>query len=190
MATHLIGLLGRKRSGKDTFAARLVEAHGYKRFAFADNVRQAALDLDPWILPAGDDEDFRALRLSELVSMFGWELAKDYAEVRRVLQNFGTESIRKLDPDFWVRTVMDAVDAHDGPVVITDVRFPNEHHFVQARGTTVRITRPGQDTDTHISETGLDNVLTDAVIRNDRDVAILNRKADLLAASVLWAAER
>ena len=36
MPAPLIGLTGYARSGKDTFAARLVERHGFTRASFAD----------------------------------------------------------------------------------------------------------------------------------------------------------
>lgn len=185
----IIGLLGRKRSGKDTFAARLVEVHGFIRYAFADNVRQAALDLDPIIgvLPSG-----KLYRLCQAVSEYGWEALKDHGhwgpEIRRTLQRFGSESIRALDPDFWVRTVMAQIRADDVPAVITDVRFPNEHAAVWAAGGyTIRILRPGNDTsDTHISETALDNHRVDDEILNGGTVDNLHQRADRLAAGVLW----
>lgn len=204
MATHLIGLLGRKRSGKDTFAQRLVEEHGYKRFAFADALRQAAEHLDPIIAAEAGDVyggygelgavDIpgitRYVHLSEaLAESGGWEGIKGhylYAdEARRVLQHMGT-GVRELDEDFWLRVVMEQVRDHDGPAVITDVRFPNEHWAVSwAQGFLVRITRPGLPTDDlHISETALDDHPTDATIANDMDVARLHEWADTVARAV------
>lgn len=180
MATQLIGLTGRKRSGKDTFAERLVLHHGYKRFAFADNVRQAALDLDPIIVQAHTNGGIM-LRLSHVVAGHGWEKAKEIPEVRRTLQRFGSESIRRLDPTFWVRTVMDAVSNHDGPAVITDVRFPNELEAVHdADGWSVRITRTGlpDDGDLHISETALDDAAVNLGYSNNATIAALHAKAD------------
>lgn len=182
MATHLIGLMGRKRSGKDTFAERLIVAHGYKRFAFADNVRQAALDLNPIVYAQPHDEygEVDYTRLSDVVRALGWEAAKELEEVRRTLQNFGTESIRRLDPHFWVRTVMEAVDAHEGPAVITDLRFPNEYHAVAARGGyPTRIKRPGlPETDLHISETALDDHVPALVYVNSGSIGDLHAMAD------------
>lgn len=42
-----IGIVGRKRSGKDTAAAALVEKLGYVRHGFADPLKDAALALNP-----------------------------------------------------------------------------------------------------------------------------------------------
>ncbi len=183
MATTLIGLMGKKRAGKDTFAERLVSHHDYTRVAFADLVREAALALDPivghvWEGSTGE------VRLSALVSRLGWDRAKEIPEVRRTLQRLGSESIRSLDPDFWVRAGMARVDAIDGPVVITDVRFPNEHDAVSTRlGTLVRISRPGQADvgDQHASEVALDTWEADVEVVNDKGIFELQDAADAIA---------
>jgi hypothetical protein len=103
MASHLVGLLGLKRSGKDTFAARLVEAHGFTRIAFADPLKEAALALDPIVVSANSWDPER--RLSDVVEAEGWEAAKEVPEVRRTLQNLGV-AIRGLDEDFWLRVAI------------------------------------------------------------------------------------
>jgi hypothetical protein len=176
--THpLIGLTGRKRSGKDTFAARLVDAHGYTRLAFADALREAALALDPII----EMHWFGEVRLSEVVERDGWEQAKAEPEVRRTLQRFGV-GIRKLDPDFWLRVVAERAEWISGPVVVTDVRFTNEADWIEREeGHLVRIERPGLDTsDTHESETALDDRETRFRVVNDHNVEQLIRHADTI----------
>lgn len=195
MASRIIGVLGRKRHGKDTFAARLCNEHGFTRLAFADNVRQAALDLDPYITVQQDE--YRLLegwclpydrvyltRLSHLVGALGWEQAKEIREVRRTLQNFGTESIRKLDPEFWARAVMTQAAAIDGPVVITDVRFPNEVAAVVTNtGTTVRVVNPRlpRPDEEHISESALDYYAPRFTVPNVGTIEDLHRHADRIA---------
>ena len=78
----LIGTTGRKQAGKDSFAARLVEAHGFTRVTFADPMREFALALDPLV-----DGHYR---LSEIVRSLGWDVAKEsIPEVRRTLQRLG-----------------------------------------------------------------------------------------------------
>ena len=61
------------------------------------------------------------------------------------------------------------LDRPGTPVVLTDVRFPNEAEAIQAAGgRLVRVVRPGQDTsDQHISETALDDLVADVEIQND-----------------------
>ncbi|KUM41189.1 hypothetical protein [Arthrobacter sp. EPSL27] len=163
----LIGLIGKKRVGKDTFAAKLVRDHGYARVALADPLREAALALDPIVgtFPLLDEgvTRVREWRLSDVVESLGWEKAKDLIpEVRRTLQRFGTESIRSLDDQFWIRTAfqrIDALRANGTPVVVTDVRYPNEADAIRnATGYLVRIVRDlPQDGDTHASERAMDD---------------------------------
>ncbi|MFB6726801.1 hypothetical protein ACFCV3_41920 [Kribbella sp. NPDC056345] len=198
MASRIIGVLGRKRHGKDTFAARLCNEHGFTRLAFADKLREAALKLDPiipvypeeygllpdgWALPYGPAAPYLP-RLSHLVDAMGWEAAKELREVRRTLQHMGV-GVRDLDPDFWVRIVLDAADTIPGPVVITDVRFPNEvdavrNHF---RGRTVRIVNPriARPAEEHISESALDAYEPDVTVDNSSTIESLHLRADRIA---------
>lgn len=185
----IIGLLGRKRSGKDTFAARLVDAHGFTRYAFADALKDAALALDPIIGQQDLGHQFPGtVRLSHHVRQYGWEAAKEHPEVRRTLQNMGV-GVRNLDPDFWLRHVVDVVRSMGENAVITDVRFPNEADAIHALGGyLVRIVRPGNPTDdTHISETALDNYRVEEEILNRTDVQALHLNADSLVHAIRWA---
>lgn len=194
MASRIIGVLGKKRHGKDTFATRLTEEHGFTRFAFADALREAALKLDPiirvqfaeyhllegWCLPY--DHAYTS-RLTHLVQALGWERAKEIREVRRTLQRMGV-GVRDLDPEFWLRIVMDAVDNHLGPVVITDVRFPNEVAAVVNRaGRAVRVvnTRVPVAGDEDVSETALDLYVPHHVVMNAGTIDDLHRHADRIA---------
>ncbi|AYN58505.1 adenylate kinase [Arthrobacter phage Liebe] len=192
MATQILGLIGKKRSGKDTFAHALP---GYTRVAFADPLRQAALALDPYVgrpcLP-GQLSPQRDVRLSDVIDALGWERAKDCVpEVRRILQRFGTESIRSIDPDFWIRAGIQAIEAVEGPVVVTDCRYPNEADTIRALGgKLVRITRPGytSEGDAHPSESALDGYAEDWLVLNDGTVADLAHNARTVAAQAAVAA--
>ncbi|GAA2843949.1 hypothetical protein Acy02nite_68560 [Actinoplanes cyaneus] len=183
--THpIVGLVGRKRTGKDTVAIRLVQRQGFRRLAFADRLRDAALALNPIVVPR--EPAWATLRLGDIVGSVGWETAKDeYPEVRRTLQELGN-GIRALDPDFWLRPVIAEARASWRPIVITDVRYPNEADAVErAGGVLVRITRPGGDkSDDHESETALEDRETQMTIANDRLLEHLFEKVDALAAIV------
>jgi hypothetical protein len=199
----LIGLIGKKRVGKDTFAAVLVEEFGFTRVAFADPLKEMALTIDPLIPPTG------TRRLSEQVGTYGWEHIKDvHPEARRFLQRLG-DGVRQFDPDFWLRAGMDAAesqregyslhpvirqalvdsgndapaDRDPRPVVITDVRYPNEADAIRAAGgALIRIVRPGADDgDTHASETALDDYADDITIVNQFDLDTLREEARTVA---------
>jgi len=192
----LIGLIGRKRSGKDAFAATLVEHRGYARVAFADPLRELALAIDPLVGPAPlpGDAVARHRRLSDVIDAIGWEAAKDCVpEVRSTaLQNLG-QAVRGVDSYFWVDQAMESVRRLRGvpvspysgaPVVVTDVRMPNEANAIrEAGGKLIRIVRPGfESADDHVTETALDGYPEDDLVVNDEGL-------DELSAMALYAAD-
>lgn len=160
----LIGLLGKKRAGKDTAAKFLVEDFGYVRYAFADPLKAAALATDPIVssYPA-------EVRLSQVVKLRGWEHAKETPEVRLYLQRFGVAMRQHVNPSVWLDATMCPVMDEARPVVITDVRFPNEADAIEAAGgILVRIVRAeAPNDDAHVSETALDGRECVALIVND-----------------------
>jgi hypothetical protein len=174
-----IALMGRARSGKDTVAARLVERHGFTRVAFADPLKEMALEIDPVIPTAYGIH----VRLARLVADSGWEFAKGYPEVRRILQHCG-QTVRDRAPGFWVALALRAVDAAPGPVVLSDVRYPNEAEALRARGfRLIRIIRPGyvqNSAKLHVSETALDRYPPDIAVVNAGSLSELHERADSL----------
>jgi len=182
-----IGIIGRARVGKDTAGEWLVENRGFRRVAFADALKEAALKADP-ILQAeesrGDWGD-GDLRVSEAVKLFGWEDAKDqFPEVRRILQEFGA-AMRAVDEDIWIRPVLAKVmEANDAgvPCVVTDVRYPNEAESLKRAGFyLVYISRSGVPQLDHESERSLCEFDADFNIFNDGDLDDLH-----LAVQDLW----
>lgn len=163
-----IGITGRARVGKDTAGQWLVDNRGYRRLGFADALKDAALKVDPIIDP--DVSDYGAATLSMIVGDVGWERAKDeHPEVRRILQELGA-SIRAIDPEFWLRTALKKVrDANEAgvPVVITDVRYPNEAASLKAAGFhLLYVERPGVPQLNHESEGALTAADADYAINN------------------------
>ena len=180
---HDIALTGLSRSGKDSVAARLVEVHGYVRVAFADRLKDAALKANPII----DHVDMGGgvhlpVTLHEIIAADGWERAKDeYPEVRRFLQYYG-QTVREIDPMFWIKAAGPAVhEAHAAgrPVVVTDVRYMNEGAFLAVeRFRLVRVERPGQTPGQHISEREMLGYPVHDTIVNDDTLSVLAVKAD------------
>lgn len=191
MATQIIGLHGPARSGKDTVGDHLAACHGFVRIGFADPLKAAALALDPYV----DALTANARRLSEVVESFGWEQAKSYPDVRRLLQRLGTEVGRELmSPDptksVWI-ALAEAEAAKHERVVFTDVRFPDEAEFVRANdGIVARLTGRGGLGDAnaaHASEQGLDRSLVDFALRNDGQLAQLFAQVDHMVDQVFGA---
>ena len=154
-----VGFLGRASAGKDTAAEALV-GQGYRRAAFADEIRSACLAVDPIVTVDGH-------RLSTVVTAYGWDDAKRiYSEVRRVMQQIGQCHLR-VDPDVWIRPVTSLLDDQAGPVVVTDVRYPAEVAALRARGALlIYIQRPGVVDGPHSSESSVHPADADVVLTN------------------------
>ncbi|MFF1684497.1 MULTISPECIES: hypothetical protein [unclassified Streptomyces] len=182
-----IGIIGRARVGKDTAGQWLVDNRGYRRVAFADPLKEAALGLDPIIEQRRDiDEDGEEVAynvgLRWLVDDHGWEAAKDtFPEVRRILQELGA-SIRAIDPEFWLRAALTKVTAaNEGgvPCVITDVRYPNEAESLKRAGfRLVHINRPGVPRLDHESERSLGWADAHVTVNNHRDLPHLYKQLE------------
>ncbi len=181
----VLGVTGLAQHGKDTFGQVAVEA-GYTRYAFADQLKELALHVNPVIYvqfreaPANEVYD---MRLAKLVEEHGWEGAKQFAEVRRFLQELGTGVRNIIGEEAWVealfnRMLADGVAVADlggvhflDPVVITDVRFHNEAAFVHAAdGALVLVRRDRFDNgigEEHDSERFVRELPADYVVRNN-----------------------
>ncbi|MEU6959621.1 hypothetical protein [Streptomyces chrestomyceticus] len=181
MKTPLIGFAGAARSGKDTAASFLVE-HGWQRKAFADPVRDMLYALNPDLR---DPSGFLGVAdLAERVDTYGWEKVKRvHPEVRRYLQRLGTEAGREvLGADVWVNALFRDCEEWDTPVVITDVRFPNEAEAIRNHGgVVVNILRPSR-----APIAAADHISENALVDYDFDVTVLNSGTlEGLRASVL-----
>lgn len=191
---RLIGFGHRKRSGKDTCGQYLVEKHGFKRIAFADPLKQAAMIIF-------------GLTYQQC---YGTDLDKETVDPRwgksprQLMQDLG-ESMRKIDENVWVKSAEAAIKAvqidlrlpkgeivismKDGAfyrgVSITDCRHPNEAEMIRRNGgIVVRIDRPslGPLTDTHASETSMETFEYDEVILNDGSIEDLYEKIEKVIA--------
>ncbi|MEW6770094.1 MAG: ATP-binding protein [Bacillota bacterium] len=92
-------IVGHAGSGKDTVADYLVAKYGFKKYAFADKLKEIASEMFP-----------------ELVEK----------ERRRVLQVLG-QKLREIEPAVWIDFLMGRIEREGAArVVITDCRYLNE----------------------------------------------------------------
>jgi hypothetical protein len=155
--TTLLGLAGYAGTGKDALAQLMF---AWTRVAFADKIRAVAYDLDTTVAEAVDDTS--------------WDEAKRTVPyVREYLQFIGQVIRTDLGADAWLNAILGQLPA--GPVVITDVRLPNEADAIKALGgRVIEITRPGVGpANGHVTELGLDGYDFDASFSNDRTPAHL-----------------
>ena len=173
----LIGLAGRKGSGKDTVGAYLVERYGYKRESFAEPLKvSAAAALN---IPAEWWERAKNDPTASVIFEHGSEMVRLTA--REFLQRYGTEAHRDVfGASFWTDMLIQKIAGDESDIVITDMRFENETRAVkEAGGITFLIDRPGTDEgDAHASEVLPPEDLIDYVIPNVGSIADLFRAVD------------
>ena len=172
----LIGVSGKARAGKDTFAAACV-AKGYRRIAFADALKVVT-----------------ALVADEEANLYFDDFAKEQfthalgMTRRQALQNVGKSMRDALGPDVWVqRALREWNNNGNPPVVISDCRYPNEADAIRtAGGIVVRVSREGSGLEgaagKHESEIQLPDDLVDVEIDNNGTVGELNAEARKIVA--------
>lgn len=166
MANQLIALCGYAGVGKDETARGL---DGWARVSFAQPIRDDLEKLNPLV---GNGLHLRdALRLHG-----GWDDVKRiYPHVRYMMQVFGTEICRaRFGENCWVEIAERKIEAADGNVVVTDLRFPNEGLMIRRLGgRVVRIINPSVEAvNAHCSEH--QTIHDDCQIINDSSIANLH----------------
>jgi hypothetical protein len=204
----LIGLAGRKGSGKDTLAEALAhwwsdgfpERHGSlsdsKVYHMADLLKKFSVEL----FGISNQLVHGTTEQKDQATQYGWGDMPTYdmmsdsrpprnkkMTVRDFLQYLGTEICRKMSPSIHVDATMRKIrfdaqgsEARQYLAVVADLRFPNECNAIRAAGgKIVLLTRGDTDkSDLHISENSLDDYEFDAIIDN----AEMTKKQQLSAA--------
>jgi hypothetical protein len=179
----LVGLLGQKRSGKDTSADYIVEKYNFTKLAYADPLKEISK-----ILFFFDDEQLHG-NDKEVVDKF-WK-----TKPRDLYQYMGTDIMRRdinkimphIGEDFWVIHMEKRLDESEtGNKIISDLRYQNEIDQIhKLGGIVIKIIRPNiQSNDTHESEKNIDNLTGfDYVIINDGSKEDLYKKINELLCS-------
>lgn len=161
----LIGIVGRKRSGKDTLAKFAREMCGdVNIMSFADPLKQAC-------------KHAYHLREEQL------EETKDVVDKRwgmtprDMMKSLGGKYFRSEDPDHWTKNMGFRIQGLDN-VVVSDVRFHNEAMFIRSNGgVLVHVSRDLESNDDdHVSEKTTDEIVCGYSIHNDGTLEDLRRK--------------
>lgn len=175
----LIGITGRVGAGKTTIAEYLKSNYGFKIYSFSTPLKEVVSNL--FLMPLDDFYNPN----KKMVTNPCWGKTP-----REILQVFGTECIRNhFGRDFWVKRMgqvlkWDSLIVHGrftSPVVIDDIRFPEETNMVIEKGglliKVVRSNNPYEIDQNHESERMI-GIKYDTQINNDSDVQNLCSKVD------------
>jgi len=191
----LIGITGKARSGKDTFAELLANAlfetdgQRFVLMAYAHELKlrvQRDFDLSYEQL-WGDEKESYDKRYSKNRNNYVAgrrdydEIKENFWSAREILQEYG-QFFRTIHPNFWVAALFDVIeDKEYKNVIITDVRHPNEADPVKERGGyIIRVSRFTKETingSNHISETAMDDYKADLDVINNGSLEELKKVA-------------
>ena len=123
---NIIGVAGYARTGKDTFGSILIKQLGdlgisCKKLSLAFELKS---DLDNFLT-----EKFG-------ISAFT-ENSKEKNFIRPLLICYGTELMRKKDPEYWIKKIQKTIDLNNNCGIISvvcDIRFMNEASWLRKNG--------------------------------------------------------
>ena len=162
MERKIIGLLGKKHSGKDTAGEYMINDLGFKRYAFGDPVKEICKHLFNL-----SEEQLTNPDCKETIDE-RWGLAP-----RQMFQRIGTEfgqiNLFKLFPELkgkvgysemWCKLFELWLEKNPkSDIIITDVRFKHEIECIKRLGgLIVKINRDTGKNDSHISECNIDSI--------------------------------
>lgn len=168
----------RAQSGKTTASRHLCKLIGAKKTSFADPMKEATAQLMTPFFPGGEGEAWEWMsddrKDNAIIPALGVTL-------RHVLVTLGTGWGRTLvHPDMWVKITEDRIRRFNEmcPVVVDDLRFPNEYAMLRKRGALlVRLYRPDAENGAP-NEGQLEHHEFDYHIKNDGSLAALDAKIE------------
>jgi ABC-type transporter MlaC component len=181
----IISLTGKKQSGKSTIANYLVEKHNFIELSFAQYLKEACKILFNW-----DENDYSTDNKEKVDKLWG-------KSPREILQYMGTEilrdnmkniidtSIKELNKTYSFhikRLYQDIKKYPDKNIVISDVRFPDELDFcIKINSKIIKVERDtiSNQYSNHKSETSLENIKFDNIIKNNKSRKELYEKIDI-----------
>lgn len=204
---EIYAITGKKGHGKDTFAKLVQSMHpSFTIIHFADRLKVISQEIFGLSADQVQNPSFKEVPFPEPIEMdlylegmrskTGLDLQPAGMVAhspREIMQYLGTEYVRKVQRDYWIRCAIDGIG--DGRrVLIPDTRFLNEARAVrEIRGYVIRITRVDAPTsqDAHDSETELDNITPDLLVGvRTGDLTLVRWVAALVSMGEFTAASR
>lgn len=120
----IIGISGKKRTGKDTVADRICGKYYFNRASFADPIKESAS-----LIFGFTEEQLRGDKKEVVDPVWGFT-------PRWAMQQIGTDLFREnIDKEVWVKSMKRRILTSTKSFwVIPDVRFPNEMKAIKDMG--------------------------------------------------------
>lgn len=171
-AAKLIGITGKKFCGKDTSVSHLSLLHNVVKYSLAGPLKN---DLKN-VYKLTDEQLNDPLHKEIIDTRYG-------KTPRQLMQWYGTDIMRHIDEDYWVRPFMKfykntVLKNNSVKIIVTDVRFQNEADAIRSLGgDIVKIVRiSNENIDNHISEQH--DFLPDIIVYNNGNIQDLQNKLD------------
>lgn len=165
----IILLSGWAGSGKDTVADYLVSYHGFKKFAFANPLKDLASEL--FGFP-------RELANSQEGKRQVWRVGSEKKTIRQILLDIARIDKSRFGNDIYANSIMKQIakEPTNSNIVISDTRYLNEigviRDFAKMNNHTLHVWRINRQTSSpvdDISEHILDTYKADAFLQNSGD---------------------
>ena len=159
----ILGITGKMRAGKSTFATFMNDLLPSDRASLASPIKRLACDIAG---PGASDPERKET-------------------VRPLLQAIGEVCKQLHGQDYWLRILAsvweDQIKSPDRWVIIDDVRSLTEANWIlEQGGHVVRVVRPETDclASDHVSERSVDGITPDTVVINRGDLYDMKLEAD------------
>lgn len=167
----LIGVVGKKFSGKDTMSNYLRAKYSFLTYAYALPLKQTCKTL--FLL---SEDQMNDPELKEHIDT-RWNKTP-----RELLQFLGTDIMRnQFDKNFWIKYFNSWYENNKTRrIVVSDCRFQNEVDAILDKGgVVVKVVRKSDDKDSHESEQLIDQITgIHYVIHNDSSLADFYQQID------------
>lgn len=172
----IIGLCGKKISGKSTVAS-MFEEHGFREISFADPLKNIAIEFgftkDQVYYNKNEKNELWGICAREFLQTFGTEIGRDYLPT--LLPNM---------KHVWIRLMEDTIQKNIGEnIVISDCRFPDEIELVRKYGGSIveiRRNKVEAKYSQHSSENSLYDLNPNYVIHNNGSLANLKKDVNCI----------
>ena len=170
----LIGIIGKKSSGKSTIASHLVNHYKFEEYAFANALKNACVEIF-------------GLSYNQVYSTYEKEVVDPYWNLtpRQILQDVGTifrnmYIFNNKYKHIWIKSVERQIFNKPYNIVISDVRYQDEADMIKDKGgILLKVIRPNLiSTDSHESEQS--DIDADIIIYNEDDLNKLYKKIDII----------